>query len=564
MTRRIVLVGPSGTGKSSTARAIGELLGWDVHDTDDQIEAREGRSIPAIFATDGEGPFRAVERQVLLQSLRHDRVVIATGGGAPASDEVWSSDLLGHPETLTVHLDAPPEVLVERLRRQAAEAGERAERPLLQGDAVATLTGHRERRRPFYGRAAVTLDVNGRTIDGVAADIAELASLGAGVPSSLVLTSTSAPSTIEVGPGMRHRAGEIVREQWPKAARVWLCVDEHVAGHHGEGLIPELGFEGVDARLVTVPAGEASKSVAGLSRLWDALLEGGAHRSDVLVAVGGGVVGDLAGFAAATVLRGIGLVQIPTTLLSMVDSSVGGKTGINHPTGKNLIGAFYQPRRVIVDPELLATLPDREYRSGFGEIVKHGVIEGSTPGGEDGVLLGLLERNADALLARRTPVLPWVVRRNIAIKAAVVEADEREADLRAILNFGHTMGHGIEAAGFRLLHGEAISAGMVGALRLSQAVRGADPATVARVEALIARFGLPVQAEADPERVRALMAQDKKKSGGKQVWVLLNGANRVEIVRDVAAEAIDAALASVVGGGDGGENPSRTWLGAEE
>ena len=546
MTRRIVLVGPSGTGKSSTARALGDLLGWDVHDTDDLIVAREGRSIPQLFAEDGEAAFRAVERQVLMQSLRHDHVVIATGGGAPANDEAWAADLLGHPETLTVHLDASPAVLVDRLRRQAALDGAHAERPLLQGDAMATLAGHRERRRTFYERATVGLAVEGRSVAGIAADIAELATLGAGVPSSLELTSTSAPSTISVGPGTRRQTGAVVSGQWPKAGRIWLCVDEHVATHYGDALSGELGLDRFDTRIVTIPSGETSKSVAGLSHLWDALLNGGVERSDVLIAVGGGVVGDLAGFVAATVLRGIGLVQMPTTLLSMVDSSVGGKTGINHPTGKNLIGAFYQPRQVIVDTDLLATLPDREYRSGFGEIVKHGVIEGSTPGGEDGVLLGILERNADALLARQTPVLPWVVRRNIAIKAAVVEADEREANLRAILNFGHTMGHGIEAAGYRMLHGEAISVGMAAALRLSQAVQDADPATVERVETLITRYGLPRTAEVDAERVRTLMAQDKKKSGGKQLWVLLNGANRVEIVRDVPEAAIDAALRSVV------------------
>ncbi|MGC4106493.1 MAG: 3-dehydroquinate synthase [Thermomicrobiales bacterium] len=546
MTRRIVLVGPSGTGKSSTARMVAETLGWDIHDTDDQIEAHDGRTIPEIFAADGEPAFRAIEHQLLAQSLRHDSVVIATGGGAPANEEIWAGDLLGHPDTLTVHLDAPAEVLVERLRRQAALDGAKAERPLLRGDAVGTLSAHREGRRRFYERAVVGLDVNGRTLSGVAADIAELARLGAGTPSHLELTSTSAPSTIAVGPGIRRQTGAIVAAQWPKTRRLWLCVDERVDAVYGEALLDELGLAGYDARIVTVPSGESSKSVAGLSLLWDALLEGGAERSDVLIAVGGGVVGDLAGFAAATVLRGIGLVQIPTTLLSMVDSSVGGKTGINHPTGKNLIGAFYQPRRVIVDTDLLATLPDREYRSGFGEIIKHGVIEGSTPGGGAGELLGILERNADALLARRTPVLPWVVRRNIAIKAAVVEADEREANLRAILNFGHTIGHGIEAAGYRMLHGEAISVGMVAALRLSQAAQGADPAAVARIDALIGRYGLPVSARVDPERVKTLMAQDKKKSGGKQLWVLLNGANQVEIVRDVPESAIDAALASVV------------------
>jgi len=534
------------------------MLGWDVHDTDAQIEEREGRTIPQIFAESGEGTFRAVERQVLMQSLRHRSVVIATGGGAAANEDVWAPTMLGDPETLTVHLDAPATVLVERLRRQAESSGEKAERPLLQGDAIGTLSGHRETRRAFYERATVGLDVTGRALAAIAADIAEMAALDAGVPSIIELTSTSAPSGIAIAPGMRQRAGEIVAEQWPKARRLWLCVDQHVAAAHGDGLIEDLGLGAYDSRIVVVPPGERSKSFDGIARLWDALLEGGAERSDVLVAVGGGVVGDLAGFAAATVLRGIGLVQIPTTLLSMVDSSVGGKTGINHTTGKNLIGAFYQPRRVIVDTELLATLPGREYRSGFGEIVKHGVIEASTPGGEDGVLLGILERNAGALLARTSPVLPWVVRRNIAIKASVVEADEREADLRAILNFGHTMGHGIEAAGYAMLHGEAISTGMVGALRLSAAVHGADPGQVERVTDLLARYGLPTSAEVDPARVRALMNQDKKKSGGKQLWVLLNGENRVDIVRDVAEDAVDAALAAVVTVSDRSASPDHT------
>ncbi|MGN6030194.1 MAG: shikimate kinase, partial [Thermomicrobiales bacterium] len=282
MTRRIVLVGPSGTGKSSTARAVGDLLGWNVHDTDDLIVAREGRSIPHIFATDGEAAFRAVERQVLMQSLRHDHVVIATGGGAPATDAVWVADLLGDPDTLTVHLDAAPEVLVDRLRRQAALAGEQAERPLLQGDPLATISGHRERRRPFYERATVGLDVDGRTLAGVAADVAELARLGAGVPTSLQLTSTSAPSTIAVGPGIRGETGTIVGEQWPKAGRIWLCVDEHVASQYGEALPELLGLDRFDTRIVTIPSGETSKSVAGLSRLWDALLDGGVERSDVL------------------------------------------------------------------------------------------------------------------------------------------------------------------------------------------------------------------------------------------------------------------------------------------
>lgn len=546
MIRKIVLVGPSGSGKSSVSKAVGQRLGWDVLDIDDLIESREGKTIPETFATQGEPAFRAVERQILVEALEHDRVVIATGGGASANEAIWADNLLGHAETLTVHLDAPAEVLVERLRRHAAQDGAKAERPLLQGDAIGTLSGHREFRRPFYERAVVGLDVTSRIVNGLAADIAEMANLGSGTPSRLELTSTSAPSTIEVGPGIRAQTGAVIAAQWPKARRIWLCVDANVLAARGDGIVAELGLDAFDVQSIPVASGETSKSVAGLSRLWDAMLEGGADRSDVLIAMGGGVVGDLAGFAAATVLRGIGFVQIPTTLLSMVDSSVGGKTGINHPTGKNLIGAFYQPRRVIVDTELLNTLPEREFRSGFGEIIKHGVIEGSTPDGEAGLLLGILDRNVDALLARRSPVLPWVVRRNIAIKAAVVEADEKEANLRAILNFGHTMGHGIEAAGYQMLHGEAISVGMVGALRLSQSVRDADSTLVACVDALIARYGLPTSAHVDAAQVRSLMAHDKKKSGGKQLWVLLNNDGAVEITRDVPDEAIAAALGSIV------------------
>lgn len=552
MHRRVVLVGLSGTGKSTLARIVADRLQrpWSCIDTDTEIEARAGKSIPAIFATEGEASFRALERDVLTQSLAQDDVVIATGGGAVASDDVWTPALLRDAATLVVHLDADPAVIVDRLRAQAETDGTKAERPLLaEGDPMAKIAAQREARQAFYRRADVSLDVGGRGLAAVAADIVELVRLAAGNPSKVDLTSTSAPSHIEVGPGIRHRTGDAIREQWPKARRVWVCVDANLNAALGDRAVETLGLDrvdGLDVQVLAIPAGETSKSVAGVSRLWDWILSTGADRSDVLVALGGGVTGDLAGFAAATVLRGIGFVQVPTTLLSMVDSSVGGKTGINHEAGKNLIGAFYQPSRVLVDTDLLATLPDREFRSGWAEVIKHGVIETSTPGGEGDVLLDILERNADALLRKESPLLPWVVRRNISLKAAVVEADEREANLRAILNFGHTIGHAIEASGYRMFHGEAIAVGMVAVLRLAQSAGRIDGAMVDRVTRLIERYGLPTNADVDPAEVWQHMRHDKKKSGGKQLWILPAADGTVGIEHDVDEELIDAAIKSVI------------------
>jgi 3-dehydroquinate synthase len=342
--------------------------------------------------------------------------------------------------------------------------------------------------------------------------------------------------------------GATTLAQWPKVRRVWLFVDGTLLAILGDTVIDELGLDGLDVHVLEVPPGETSKSIAGLARIWDWMLGEGVDRSDVAIAVGGGVVGDLVGFAAATVLRGIGFVQVPTTLLAMVDSSVGGKTAINHPSGKNLIGAFYQPARVIVDTEFLATLPDREFHSGWAEVIKHGVIEGSTPGGEMGVLLDILRRNAPALLARESPLLPWVVRRNISLKASVVDADEKEASLRGILNFGHTIGHGVEASGYPLFHGEAIAVGTVAAMRLAAMECRIGPEEVETIEHLIADFGLPMRARVDPAEVRRHMEHDKKKAGGKQLWILPNREGLVTIERDVDPAHVDAAIASVVAG----------------
>ncbi len=550
MIRHVVLVGLSGSGKSSVAQWVSELLGWDLFDNDAEIERRTGRTIPELFRDDGEPRFREIESTVLRDALSRERVVIATGGGAVVSPEAWADDLLGSPESLVVWLDALPETLVGRLIEQAAREGSKADRPLLvSGDALEKLTTMRAQRASWYARADVAFDVSNRPCEDISRDVAELARLGRGEESLVTLRVDHAGSAIHVGMGARHRIADLIGVRWPRAQQIWIAVDGNLAAYVQPVIEAIRAQSPARVNVMPVTPGEGSKSLKGVSKLYDWMLGGGVERGDVMVAVGGGMVGDLAGYAAATVLRGIGLVQVPTTLLSMVDSSVGGKTGINHAAGKNLIGAFYQPPEVVIDPELLATLPVRERRSGWAEIIKHGVIEASTPGGTPPVLFDVLERNAMALSTMASPITPWVIRRNVSLKAAVVEADEREAGIRASLNFGHTIGHGIEAAGYSLLHGEAVAVGMAAALAIARELELIDAAFERRVRDVIGAYGLPLHAEVDPRAVREKMSSDKKKAAGKQRWVLPVQAGGVVLTSEVRAESVTRAIARVTTSG---------------
>ncbi len=543
--RRVVLIGFSGAGKSTVGRVLADRLGWRLIDTDAEIERREGRSIPEIFRDDGESAFRAIEQTVFSEAVGIEGVVIATGGGAVANEHAWSGSMLGARDTLSVFLDAPAKALHERLVAQQAADASGAARPMLEGDdPLARITELKERRAPWYRRADVVVPVNGRAIEEVVDTIADVA--GAGPGRTVHIDVPGGVSDISIGPGAITGLGRSVSERWPRARRVWVVADENVARHHLASVVARLGSDR-EVRTLTFPAGEASKSMAGLGRLYDGLLNGGIERSDVIVALGGGVTGDLVGFAAATVLRGVGLIQVPTSLLAMVDSSVGGKTGINHSTGKNLIGAFYQPPAVLIDPDLLTSLPEREYRSGWAEIVKHSLIEPSTPAGDSG-LLALLVENADRLAERRSPLVPAIIARNVEIKASVVRADERESGLRAILNFGHTIGHAVEAAGYELLHGEAIAVGLHGVMRLGETLGRVPRERVDTVVDLLRRFGLPTEVTADADRVRQLMLSDKKRVAGEQQWILPLAGGGVSIERAIPDEAVSAAIAAVIRG----------------
>ncbi|HEU4665906.1 MAG TPA: 3-dehydroquinate synthase [Dokdonella sp.] len=301
----------------------------------------------------------------------------------------------------------------------------------------------------------------------------------------------------------------------------------------------EAGLRGYRHASVVLPDGEAHKTLPAVARVFDALATLGATRDATIVALGGGVIGDLAGFAAACWMRGIDFVQMPTTLLAMVDSSVGGKTGVNLPAGKNLVGAFHQPRAVIADTTTLATLPAREYRAGFAEVVKYGAIG-------DAAFFAWLERHVDALNAREEGALAEAIATSCRHKAGVVVRDEHEQGERALLNFGHTFGHAIETAtGYAsVLHGEAVAIGMVLAATLSADLGRAPRADAERLARVLEAFGLPTAPPpVDPAQLLALMQIDKKNVAGRLRLILWRGLGAADIVPDVDAEAIRAVLA---------------------
>lgn len=362
------------------------------------------------------------------------------------------------------------------------------------------------------------------------------------------VTLRTATSSIVVEPGGLAKLGSYLLDTWPRSRRVFVIADEHLTTVHLPALLAALMHAGLAPAVHAVPAGETSKSLDQAGRLYDWLAGQHAERRDPVLAFGGGVVGDLAGFVAATYLRGVPLVQIPTTLLAMVDSSVGGKTGINLAAGKNLVGAFYQPALVLVDPALARTLPARELRSGWAEVLKYAFLERSVPGLEGSELYDLLTDAGDRLRALAEPETGQALHRCIALKARVVELDERESDLRRILNLGHTIGHAVEAvAGYgRYAHGEAVALGLVGVTRLAARLGLCDDTLVTAVSDLRAAFALPQRIEGCAiDALLARMAGDKKVAEGRIHWVLPRELGVVEVRNDVPLDAVRAVLAEL-------------------
>ena len=347
---------------------------------------------------------------------------------------------------------------------------------------------------------------------------------------------------ILVGPGVLAAIGPALRAS--NATRCVVIADASVVPSHAARAVAAIAAAGIDVATLAVPAGEASKSVAEAGRLWSELARLAVDRGTHVVAVGGGVVGDLAGFVAATFARGLAVWQVPTTLVAQVDSAIGGKTGINLDAGKNLVGAFWQPRGVFADIDTLATLPDREFTSGLAEVVKYGVIL-------DAEFFAWLEHNAVAIHARDSAALLHAVERSAALKAHVVERDEHErSGLRAVLNYGHTFAHAFEtAAGYgTLLHGEAVSIGMAAAARLAAQLGRIGTDVVARQDALLANLRLPIDraglAPVAADDLLAIMARDKKTLGGRLRFVLPSRIGHVELVDGVDPALVRRVLAS--------------------
>jgi len=539
--RNIVLIGFMGTGKSEVGRRLARRLGWTFIDTDRRIEARERGTVAQIFARRGEEYFRDVEARVVAEAASRRDAVIATGGGV-----VLRPENMRHlrRQGWIVSLTAPADVLVKRL-------GDAGDRPLLrpasgagEGDGIReNVVRLLDQRRPLYRDADLLVDVSDAAPDRVADAILAFLRARDRITIPVRLAERSYP--IHVGDGILPLLPGDLRDAGT-GRKVVVLTHRGLARGPGAKLLDVLAAWGYEAQSLEVPVGEASKSLAAAGRLYTHLARARMDRYGTLIALGGGVIGDLGGFVAATYMRGIHLVQAPTTLLAMVDSGIGGKTGVNHAGVKNLVGAFYQPVATVADVRMLATLPDRELRSGLAEVIKTAMIG-------DASLFEYLEQHLASVLRRESAALVEIVSRCAAFKARVVEADEREHSERRMLNYGHTIGHAVEAAaGFgRLTHGEAIAIGMALEARLAQRLGLVAAAVVERQNALLARAGLPTKLGAvNRGAVRRAMALDKKIRDGVLRCPLPVGIGEVVREQDVP----DALLQEVL---SGGQDPGR-------
>jgi shikimate kinase/3-dehydroquinate synthase len=507
--------GPPGSGKTTLAHRLSTLLDLPFIDLDTVIVEAAGMSIPAIFAAEGETGFRARERAALDETLRAGRGVMALGGGALLDPACRS---LAEAGGQVVCLTAGSDTLRERLALEAEQ------RPLLGGG-----NGWSERldallaaRAAHYHSFALQIDTSHLDPDAVARE-AQIR-LGAWRVSGM-----GAAYDVRVIPGGLDNLGELLQARGidPAAGPIALVSDSNVAPLHMPRAAASLRSSGYAVREVTLQAGEEHKTVVAVARLWDEFLAGGLERGSTVVALGGGMPGDLTGFAAATYLRGVRWVHVPTSLLAMADASLGGKTGADLPQGKNLVGAFHPPALVLADPQLLATLPEPELRSGMAEVVKHGILA-------DPALFARCALGWAAV----TGGLDETVRRAMAVKIGYIQADPYEKGQRAALNLGHTIGHAVESAsGFRIRHGEAVAIGMVEEACLSERLGLAQDGLSEQIAAVLRGLGLPtaIPAELDREAILRLIQVDKKKAGGRVRFALpvKIGDVRVGIMVDV-------------------------------
>ncbi|MFZ6769107.1 bifunctional shikimate kinase/3-dehydroquinate synthase AroKB [Undibacterium sp. Di26W] len=513
-----------GSGKTTVGRALAKKLNKRFIDSDHEVEARTGVSIPVIFEIEGEASFRQREADAIRDLTAQENIVLATGGGAVLNAE---SRKFLHERGTVIYLRAGIQSILQRTRHDK-------NRPLLRtGDPRKKLEELESQRDPLYQEVAHLVVETGRpNVQFLVQSILDKLpqQFGSETDGSTKQTmspeNNSSSTVLNVDLGERSYPISIgssllsdsqFLQSQIKGKRIVIVTNTVVAPIYLAALEASLRAAGKDVVSVVLPDGEEQKNWASLMLIFNALLEQKCDRKTTLLALGGGVIGDMTGFAASAYMRGVPFIQVPTTLLSQVDSSVGGKTGINHPLGKNMIGAFYQPQAVIADIATLQTLPDKELSAGLAEVIKHGAII-------DAAFFDWIEANMAALRAKDAEALTYAILRSCEIKADVVRQDEREGGLRAILNFGHTFGHAIESGlGYgKWLHGEAVGCGMVMAADLSCRLGYMDYVSKTRIKQLVEAAGLPVVApDLGEERWLELMEVDKKNEGGKIKFILL-------------------------------------------
>ncbi|MDM8000687.1 MAG: 3-dehydroquinate synthase [Dehalococcoidia bacterium] len=540
----IILIGFSGTGKSVVAREVAASLGWEAVDTDDEVVRLAGKGIPQIFEQEGEPHFRRLERDALAEACQRTRVVIATGGGAVLDP---NNRLLMRRSGVVVCLEANPGTIYQRLPKQNDSPA--SVRPLLaMADPMERIVELKQSRQAYYAIADWTVQTDHLSLPEVCQEVIrgwhywlrshqeDAAEWDDEDRVCDVVTATER-YPVYVGWGPLSSLGEKAQEAGLSGG-AYVVADAAVFLLYGDAVMNSLGRAGFKAQSFAVPQGEENKTLQTVSHIYDWLVDCRAERNDVIVGLGGGVIGDMAGFVAATYLRGMSLVQVPTSLIAMTDASVGGKTGVNHPKAKNLIGAFHQPRLVLADVQVLTTLPQRELISGWAEVIKHGFVF-------DRGLKGLLEENAERLASLEPEVTTEAVRRSVAIKARIVSEDEREQGRRVLLNYGHTIGHGLEAATEykEFLHGEAVSVGMVGAAMLSHELGILSADVVKQHRSTLKKFGLPTScSDVKMKDVLKAMELDKKVRNKAVRWVLLEDVGRPVIRQDVPRHLVIKVL----------------------
>ncbi len=521
MMPNVVLIGMPGSGKTAVGRKVAETLGWSLLDTDEMIARRTGRSVADLFAEGGEVDFREAERVVVREAAKTRRAVIATGGGV-VLDARNMAALRRH--GFIVSLAAAPEVL---LARMGADGGGR---PLLAPDAPARVQTLLAERALRYDDADVVLDA-ARPIEQLADDVLAAVAAQAGDTVTVDLSERTYP--VRIGAGILDLLGWEIRRTLP-AAQAVILTHPRLWRRFGVRVEPALAAAGLSALVVSVPEGEGSKSLRRASAVFDRMATAGIDRTAVVIGLGGGVIGDLAGYVAGTYMRGLALVHLPTTLLAQVDSAIGGKAAVNHPRAKNLIGVFHQPAMVMADVETLKALPMREVHSGLAEVIKYGMVC-------DAELLAYVEERMDALLRREVDALRKCVRWCASIKARIVHEDERERGPRRLLNYGHTVGHALEIlAGGSLTHGEAIAVGMNVEARIAGRLGLAAEEVVRRQEALLRHAGLPTAIPRDGpgvDETLGAMRLDKK---------VRHGELRLTLVGDPGKGVIDEPVPDAV------------------